>query len=58
MSKNKKEVFHMKKIANEFLNKVAKSAYATAKTEANSACVCFYYQPVMPKAVKELSKRK
>lgn len=47
----------MKKIANEFLDKVAKSAYATAKKEANSACFCFYYQPVMPKAVKELRKR-
>lgn len=48
----------MKKISNGLLKKVAESAYSTAKTEANSACFCFYYQPAMPKAVKELSKRK
>lgn len=48
----------MKKIANEFLNMIAKSAYTTAKKEADSACFCFYYQLAMPKAVKELSKRK
>ncbi len=48
----------MGKLGKELLKKVAKSAYSTAKAEANSACVCFYYQPVMPKAVKELSKKK
>ena len=48
----------MRNIANELLKKVAKSAYSTAKAEANSACACFAYQTAMPKDVKELSKRK
>lgn len=40
------------------LEKLAKSAYNNAKKEADSACFCFCYQPVMPKAVKKLGKRK
>ena len=47
----------MSKLGKNFLKKVAKSAYLTAKTEANATCVCFAYQPAMPKAVKELSKK-
>ena len=48
----------MKDIKKALLSKVAKSAYETAKTEANSACLCFLYQPEMPKKVKDLKKRK
>lgn len=47
--KNHKEVI---------LQAVAKTAYGTAKKEANSACICFFYQPVMPQKVKELRKKK
>lgn len=48
----------MKNMKKTLLEKIAKSAYSTAKTEANSACICFYYQPFMPQAVKDLKKRK
>lgn len=48
----------MKEIEKSLLKKIAKTVYATAKAEADSACVCFCYQPVMPKKVKELSSQK
>lgn len=48
----------MKEIKRIILKKIAKTAYATAKTEADSACICFGYQPVMPKKVKALSSKK
>lgn len=48
----------MKEIKKSILKKIAKTAYAAAKTEADSACMCFGYQPVMPKKVKELSCKK
>lgn len=48
----------MKNIKKALLMKVAKTAYRTAKMEADSACLCFAYQPVMPKRVKELKKSK
>ena len=48
----------MKEIKKGMLKKIAKTAYAAAKTEADSACMCFGYQPVMPKKVKELKNRK
>lgn len=48
----------MKNVKTILLNKVAKEAYRNAEKEANSACFCFFYQPVMPKQVKDLSKRK
>lgn len=48
----------MKKVRKMFLSGIAKGAYETAKREAESACFCFYYQPVMPQKVKDLRKRK
>lgn len=48
----------MKNVERTILQKVAKGALTVAKKEADSACFCFCYQPVMPKAVKELGKRK
>lgn len=48
----------MKSVKTLLLDKVAKGAYKNATIEANSACACFFYQPVMPKKVKDLSKRK
>lgn len=48
----------MKEIKKSLLKKVAKTAYNAAKTEADSACMCFCYQPAMPKKVKELSSPK
>lgn len=48
----------MKEIKKSLLKKIAKTVYVTAKTEADSACMCFCYQPVMPKKVKELSSKK
>ena len=48
----------MKNVKNVLLEMVAKEAMHTAKKEADSACICFAYQPAMPKAVKELGKRK
>ena len=48
----------MKNIKKALLEKVAKTAYETAKLEVDSACVCFAYQPVMPEKVKELKKSK
>ena len=48
----------MKNVKKALLTKVAKAAYDTAKVEADSACFCFYYQPVMPAKVKELKKSK
>lgn len=56
--KNKKEYMTLNNLKKMFLKKIAKSAYNTAKTEADSACFCFCYQPVMPKKVKDLRKRK
>ena len=56
--KKEKERFFMITFRKELLKKVAKSAYSTAKEEANATCACFAYQPALPKAVKELSKRK
>lgn len=44
-----------KKIA---LEVIARAAYRTAKSEADSACICFCYQPVMPQKVKNLRKKK
>ncbi|MBQ6888411.1 MAG: cyclic lactone autoinducer peptide [Lachnospiraceae bacterium] len=40
------------------LKKIAKTAYGTAKIEVDSACFCFFYQPVMTEKVKSLKKRK
>ncbi len=48
----------MKEMKKVVLKKLAKSAYANARVEADSACACFCYQPVMPQKVKELRKRK
>ena len=48
----------MKNLQQVLLEKIAKGAYSTAKIEADSACACFFYQPVMPQKVKDLSKRK
>lgn len=48
----------MKEIKKSILKRIAKTAYSAAKTEADSACMCFCYQPVMPKKVKELSCKK
>lgn len=48
----------MKEIKKSILKRIASTAYAVAKTEADSACICFCYQPVMPKKVKELSSKK
>lgn len=48
----------MKTVNKTLLERIAKGAYCVAKTEAESACACFFYQPVMPKKVKELNKRK
>lgn len=48
----------MKKIKKVILEKIAKTAYETAKLEADSACVCFFYQPVMPQKVKDMKKKK
>lgn len=48
----------MKNLKKVCLEKIAKGAYRTAKLEADSACACFFYQPVMPEKVKELRKQK
>lgn len=48
----------MKNVKRALLEKVAKTAYETAKQEADSACLCFCYQPVMPQKVKEMKKKK
>lgn len=48
----------MKEIKKSILKKIAKTAYATAKAEADSACICFGYQPVMPEKVKKLRSKK
>lgn len=48
----------MKTTKEMILNKIAKSAYNTAKKEADSACFCFCYQPVMPQKVKDMKKKK
>ncbi|MCI9373528.1 MAG: cyclic lactone autoinducer peptide [Lachnospiraceae bacterium] len=37
---------------------IVKLAYKAAKTEANTACPYFGYQPEVPDAVKKLSKLK
>lgn len=47
----------MNNLKKMILEKVAKGAYQTAKIEAYSACVCFFYQPVMPQRVKDLKKK-
>ena len=54
----KKEVRVMKNVKAMLLESIAKGAYQTAKMEADSACFCFCYQPVMPQKVKDLKKRK
>lgn len=54
----KKEDFLMKLLQKALLKKVAKEALHTSRKEADSACLCFCFQPVMPKEVKELGKRK
>ena len=48
----------MVEIKKSVLKKIAKTVYATAKTEADSACICFGYQPVMPEKVKKLKNKK
>ena len=48
----------MKKMKGTALNVLKKSILLTAKKEANSACLCIAYQPMMPKSVKELSNIK
>lgn len=48
----------MKSMKTEMLKKVAAKAFSTAKKEADSACLCFCYQPVMPETVKKLGRRK
>lgn len=48
----------MKEIKRIILKRIAKTAYGAAKTEADSACMCFCYQPVMPEKVKELKSKK
>lgn len=48
----------MKEIKKRVLKKIARTVYATAKTEADSACMCFAYQPVMPEKVKKLRNKK
>jgi len=48
----------MNGVKNVLLKKIAKTAYGTAKVEADSACFCFLYQPAMPEKVKSLKKRK
>lgn len=48
----------MKNVKAMLLESIAKGAYQTAKMEADSACLCFCYQPVMPQKVKDLKKRK
>lgn len=54
-----KEVFaDMKKLNDTVLKLLAKTAYASAKKEANSACLCLNYQPKMPEKVRELKARR
>lgn len=48
----------MKGIKKIVLENIARSAYQTAKHEADSACFCFFYQPIMPQKVKDLRKKK
>lgn len=50
--------YYMKDIKETLLRKIARGAYETAKSEANSACLCFAYQPAMPDKVKNFKKRK
>lgn len=48
----------MKSMKKTFLKSIARSAYETAKREADSACFCYFFQPVMPEKVKKLRKKK
>lgn len=48
----------MSKIKKVLLSLTAKGAYSTAKSEADSACFCFAYQPKMPQKVKDLKKKR
>lgn len=48
----------MSKLKKAFLSLAAKGAYSTAKREADSVCVCFAYQPEMPRKVKDLKKKR
>lgn len=48
----------MSKMKKVLLSLAAKSAYSTAKNEADSACFCFAYQPKMPQKVKDLKKKR
>mgnify|MGYP002476116061 FL=1 len=58
IKKRKRRNMPMKNVKRVLLEKVAKTAYETAKQEADSACLCFCYQPVMPQKVKEMKKKK
>ena len=48
----------MSKIKKVLLSLTAKGAYNTARIEADSACFCFAYQPMMPQKVKKLRKKR
>ncbi len=48
----------MKKLNDMVLKLLAKTAYASAKKEANSACLCLNYQPKMPEKVRKLKARR
>ncbi len=48
----------MRKLNDTVLKLLTKTALASAKKEANSACMCLGYQPKMPEKVKGLKKRK
>lgn len=46
----------MKKLQKKVVVTMAKASKKVAKMTANSACVCWMYQPQMPDAVKKLRK--
>ncbi len=48
----------MKKLNDVVLKLLAKTAYANAKKEANSACLCLNYQPKMPEKVRKLKSKR
>ncbi|MDE6531699.1 MAG: cyclic lactone autoinducer peptide [Lachnospiraceae bacterium] len=47
----------MKKLDDVVLKLVTKTAFASAKKEANSACMCLGYQPKMPEKVRKLKTK-
>ncbi|MBD5543341.1 MAG: cyclic lactone autoinducer peptide [Lachnospiraceae bacterium] len=47
----------MKKLNDAVLKLVTKTALASAKKEANSACMCIGYQPKMPEKVRKLKNQ-